>query len=129
MQRYCGILCIRKFFPQLVAGVERTPNLLPQFAVKRRFDYEDAILGLRQFLWGLFKKVMIADSCAPIVNFTFENYEILGWWQLFLGLFYFSFQIYGDFSGYSDMAVGVSRLFRFNLMQEFFHSIFFQEYL
>ena len=66
------------FFPQLVAGpIERASNLLPQFTNPRKFKYENAMLGLRQFLWGFFKKVMIADVCAPVVDFTFLNYESL----------------------------------------------------
>lgn len=108
------------FFPQLVAGpIERASNLLPQFESSRQFDYDKARDGLRQILWGLFKKVVIADTCAPYVDYTFSNYQQLDGSQLFLGAFYFAFQIYGDFSGYSDIAVGTARLFGFDLMLNF----------
>ncbi|TDS13446.1 D-alanyl-lipoteichoic acid acyltransferase DltB (MBOAT superfamily) [Maribacter caenipelagi] len=108
------------FFPQLVAGpIERATNLLPQFYTKRKFDYSLAILGLRQILWGLFKKVIIADNCAKYANIIFNNYEIYDTSTLILGALFFTFQIYGDFSGYSDIAIGTSRLFGFNLMQNF----------
>ncbi|WP_452227724.1 MBOAT family O-acyltransferase [Lacinutrix sp. MEBiC02404] len=108
------------FFPQLVAGpIERASNLLPQFYVKRKFEYDKAVDGLRQILWGLFKKVVIADNCAQYVNVIFENYENYSASTLLLGAVFFAFQIYGDFSGYSDIAIGVSRLFGFNLKQNF----------
>jgi len=108
------------FFPQLVAGpIERATNLLPQFYKKRTFDYNKAVDGLRQILWGLFKKVVIADNCAILVNDIFENYHDYSGSTLFLGVFFFAFQIYGDFSGYSDIAIGTSRLFGFNLRQNF----------
>lgn len=108
------------FFPQLVAGpIERATNLLPQFYHKRKFDYSLAVLGLRQILWGLFKKVIIADNCAKYANIIFNNYESYDAGTLALGALFFTFQIYGDFSGYSDIAIGTSRLFGFNLMQNF----------
>ena len=108
------------FFPQLVAGpIERATNLLPQFYKKRTFEYDKAVDGMRQILWGLFKKVVIADNCALLVNQAFENHEVLNGSTLALGAIFFSFQIYGDFSGYSDIAIGTSRLFGFNLMQNF----------
>jgi D-alanyl-lipoteichoic acid acyltransferase DltB (MBOAT superfamily) len=108
------------FFPQLVAGpIERASNLLPQFAQKRSFDYAGAVEGCRQILWGMFKKVVIADSCASIVDNIFENYDSLPASVLLLGAFLFSFQIYGDFSGYSDIAIGVAKLFGFKLMRNF----------
>ena len=108
------------FFPQLVAGpIERATNLLPQFYTKRQFDYAAAVDGCRQILWGLVKKILIADNCANLANYSFDNYETLGGSSLVLGAFFFAFQIYGDFSGYSDIAIGVSRLFGFNLMQNF----------
>ena len=108
------------FFPQLVAGpIERASNLLPQFYKKRQFEYEKAVDGMRQILWGLFKKVVIADNCAILVNAIFENQESYSGSSLLIGAFLFSFQIYGDFSGYSDIAIGTSRLFGFNLMQNF----------
>ncbi|TXB63703.1 MBOAT family protein [Vicingus serpentipes] len=108
------------FFPQLVAGpIERASNLLPQFYQKRTFDYSKAIIGLRQILWGLFKKIVIADNCAEYANLFFNNTEAYGGSSLLLGAIFFTFQIYGDFSGYSDIAIGTSRLFGFNLMQNF----------
>jgi D-alanyl-lipoteichoic acid acyltransferase DltB (MBOAT superfamily) len=108
------------FFPQLVAGpVERATNLLPQFPVKRTFNYEKAVDGLRQMLWGLFKKTVIADNCAIYVNRIFETYTDQPGSTLLLGAIFFAFQIYGDFSGYSDIAIGSARLFGFNLMRNF----------
>lgn len=108
------------FFPQLVAGpIERATNLLPQFYKKRSFDYEKAVDGMRQVLWGLFKKIVIADNCAELANKIFDNSADYSGSTLLLGAFFFSFQIYGDFSGYSDIAIGISRLFGFNLKQNF----------
>jgi alginate O-acetyltransferase complex protein AlgI len=108
------------FFPQLVAGpIERATNLLPQFYKKREFDYAKAVDGLRQMLWGLFKKIVIADNCAQYANEIFNNSADYGGSTLVLGAIFFTFQIYGDFSGYSDIAIGTSRLFGFNLMQNF----------
>ena len=108
------------FFPQLVAGpIERATNLLPQFYKKRQFDYTKAVDGMRQILWGLFKKVAIADNCAQFANQIFETHTELNGSTLLLGAICFTFQIYGDFSGYSDIAIGTSRLFGFNLMQNF----------
>lgn len=108
------------FFPQLVAGpIERATNLLPQFYVKRTFDYSKAVDGMRQILWGLFKKVVVADNCAMVANDIFNNYGDYNGSTLFLGALFFTFQIYGDFSGYSDIAIGTARLFGFNLMRNF----------
>jgi D-alanyl-lipoteichoic acid acyltransferase DltB (MBOAT superfamily) len=108
------------FFPQLVAGpIERATNLLPQFCKTRNFDYNKAVDGMRQILWGLFKKIVIADNCAIYVNEIFLNYTDQSGITLLLGGFFFAFQIYGDFSGYSDIAIGTARLFGFNLMQNF----------
>ncbi len=108
------------FFPQLVAGpIERATNLIPQFTNKRIFHYEQAVDGLRQILWGLFKKIVIADNCAKHVNLIFEAYESLSGSTLLLGAVLFAFQIYGDFSGYSDIAIGTARLFGFKLKQNF----------
>lgn len=108
------------FFPQLVAGpIERAANLLPQFTVARKFDYIQAVDGMRQILWGLFKKVVIADNCAIYVNTVFAEPTGYNGSTLALGTMLFAFQIYGDFSGYSDMAIGLSRLFGFNLMRNF----------
>jgi D-alanyl-lipoteichoic acid acyltransferase DltB (MBOAT superfamily) len=108
------------FFPQLVAGpIERATNLLPQFYKKRTFEYDKAVDGMRQILWGLFKKVVIADNCAEYANLIFNNYQDYNGSTLLLGAIFFTFQIYGDFSGYSDIAIGTSRLFGFNLMKNF----------
>ena len=113
------------FFPQLVAGpIERATNLLPQFQKKRQFDYVKAVDGMRQMLWGFFKKIVIADNCAFIVNMYWNQYETLNGVTLFaLGLL-FTFQIYCDFSGYSDIAIGCARLFGFNLIQNFNYPYF-----
>jgi len=108
------------FFPQLVAGpIERATNLLPQFYKKRHFNYSKAVDGLRQILWGLFKKMVIADNCAVFVNTIFDSHQDYSASTLLLGAIFFAFQIYGDFSGYSDIAIGTARLFGFNLMQNF----------
>ncbi|WCO03089.1 MBOAT family O-acyltransferase [Psychroserpens ponticola] len=108
------------FFPQLVAGpIERATHLLPQFYKKRKFDYANAINGMRQILWGLFKKVVIADNCAEFANVIFNSYEDQSGSTLVLGALFFTFQIYGDFSGYSDIAIGTARLFGFDLMKNF----------
>jgi len=108
------------FFPQLVAGpIERATNLLPQFYKKRTFEYDKAVDGMRQILWGLFKKVVIADNCAEFANQIFNNSADMNGSTLVLGAIFFTFQIYGDFSGYSDIAIGTSRLFGFDLKQNF----------
>jgi D-alanyl-lipoteichoic acid acyltransferase DltB (MBOAT superfamily) len=108
------------FFPQLVAGpIERAIRLIPQFSSNRIFNYEKAVDGLRQILWGLFKKIVIADNCANILNPIFDNYTAYPGSSLLLGAVLFAFQIYCDFSGYSDIAIGTARLFGFNLMQNF----------
>lgn len=108
------------FFPQLMAGpIERATNLLPQFYKKRKFDYIFAREGMRQILWGLFKKVVVADNCATYANEIFNNYESYSGSTLLVGALFFTFQIYADFSGYSDMAIGISKLFGFDLMKNF----------
>jgi D-alanyl-lipoteichoic acid acyltransferase DltB (MBOAT superfamily) len=113
------------FFPQLVAGpIERATNLLPQFYKRRTFDYEQAVDGMRQILWGLFKKIVIADNCATFVNWVFEDPSAQPSSTLLLGAVFFAFQIYGDFSGYSDIAIGTARLFGFNLMRNFAYPYF-----
>ena len=117
---YIAFSAFVSFFPQLVAGpIERATNLLPQFYKKRTFDYSKAVDGMRQILWGLFKKIVVADNCAQIANSIFENSADSNGSTLLLGALFFTFQIYGDFSGYSDIAIGTSRLFGFNLMQNF----------
>lgn len=108
------------FFPQLVAGpIERASNLLPQLQNSRRFNYTQAVEGMRQILWGAVKKVIIADNCAVIVNDVFANYETYSASSLALGALLFAVQIYGDFSGYSDMAIGIAKLFGIELMENF----------
>jgi D-alanyl-lipoteichoic acid acyltransferase DltB (MBOAT superfamily) len=108
------------FFPQLVAGpIERATSLLPQFHTGRRFEYDSAVDGLRQILWGLLKKIVIADGCAMYVDQIFANYSGFSGSTLLVGAIFFSFQIYGDFSGYSDIAIGTARLFGFRLTRNF----------
>jgi len=115
-----GFLAYVSFFPQLVAGpIERATQLLPQFAERRVFAPDAARDGLRRILWGLFKKVVIADTCAPHVNAIFAQPDVLGGAVLLWGAVLFAFQIYGDFSGYSDIAIGTARLFGFDLMTNF----------
>ena len=113
------------FFPQLVAGpIERATHLLPQFYKNRTFTYDRAVNGLRQILWGFFKKLVIADNCAKYANIIFDGSEDLNGSTLAIGAILFAFQIYGDFSGYSDIAIGTSRLFGFDLKQNFAHPYF-----
>ncbi|MFO7824263.1 MAG: MBOAT family O-acyltransferase [Cyclobacterium sp.] len=108
------------FFPQLVAGpIERATHLLPQFFKMREFELGKANDGMRQILWGLFKKIVIADNCAIYVNDIFSNYGDYSGSTLFLGAVLFALQIYGDFSGYSDIAIGSARLFGFELRKNF----------
>ena len=108
------------FFPQLVAGpIERATHLLPQFLGPRRFNYAQAVSGMRQMLWGFFKKVVVADGCAEGVNAIFADYQHMNSTTLLMGIALFSVQIYGDFSGYSDIAIGTARLFGIDLMQNF----------
>ncbi len=108
------------YFPLLVAGpIERATHLLPQIQKKRTFNYEQAADGMRQILWGFFKKMVIADNCAPLVNEIFAHYQTESASSLVLGAILFAFQIYGDFSGYSDIALGVSRLFGIELLKNF----------
>lgn len=108
------------FFPLLVAGpIERATHLLPQIKKERVFDYTKAIDGLRQILWGLFKKIVIADSCAEFANQIFNHSHDYSGATLVLGALFFTFQIYGDFSGYSDIALGTARLFGIELLRNF----------
>lgn len=108
------------FFPLLVAGpIERATHLLPQIKKAREFDYSKAANGLRQILWGLFKKIVIADQCAEHANNIFNNYQDYSSFGLVLGAIFFTFQIYGDFSGYSDIALGTARLFGIELLRNF----------
>jgi alginate O-acetyltransferase complex protein AlgI len=108
------------FFPLLVAGpIERAMHLLPQLKKERNFDYLHAIDGLKQILWGLFKKIVIADNCAEYANIIFNNQHEYTGSTLALGALFFTFQIYGDFSGYSDIALGTARLFGIELLRNF----------
>lgn len=108
------------FFPLLVAGpIERATHLLPQIKKKRSFDYHVAVNGLRQILWGLFKKIVIADGCAEYANEIFNNSAGYNGSTLVMGALFFTFQIYGDFSGYSDIALGTARLFGIDLLRNF----------
>ena len=108
------------FFPQLVAGpIERATNLLPQFQTNRRFSYDQATDGMRQILWGLFKKIVIADNCAVYVDQVWATYPSQSGSTLLLAAVLFTFQIYGDVSGYSDIAIGTAKLFGIKLMRNF----------
>ena len=114
---FCAFI---SFFPQLVAGpIERAKNLLPQFQRDRHFDYVQAVDGCRQMLWGFFKKVVIADSCASDLNPLWDSYADYSGVSLWLLALLFTFQIYCDFSGYSDIAIGCSRLFGIRLLSNF----------
>ena len=117
---FISFMAFISFFPQLVAGpIERATNLLPQFLSQRVFNYEKAVAGMRLILWGLFKKMVVADNCAPVVDSIFGNFADAGTVNLWVGAFLFTIQIYCDFSGYSDIAVGVARLFSIDLMRNF----------
>lgn len=108
------------FFPQLVAGpIERATHLLPQFYKQRKFNYQQAISGVQLMIWGFFKKIVIADNTSIIVDGIFNNYESQSSISLAIGAVLFAFQIYCDFSGYSDIAIGLARLFNFDLMTNF----------
>lgn len=113
------------FFPQLVAGpIERATNLLPQFEKPRHFDYTKAVDGLRQILWGFFKKVVIADTCSMTVDGIFDNWSTLPASTLWIAALLFTIQIYCDFSGYSDIAIGTARLFGISLRRNFNYPYF-----
>lgn len=113
------------FFPLLVAGpIERATHLLPQIRKRRIFNYFQAVDGLRQILWGLFKKIVIADQCAEQVNIIFGDYQNYSGGVLIIGAIFFAFQIYGDFSGYSDIALGTARLFGIELLKNFNYPYF-----
>ncbi len=124
-QDFIAFAAYVSFFPQLVAGpIERASNLLPQFFKSRDFNYSEAVDGLRQILWGLFKKIVVADNCARYVTRIFDLYPNYSGSTLALGAVLFAFQIYGDFSGYSDIAIGSAKLLGFNLMQNFAYPYF-----
>ncbi|WP_243732447.1 MBOAT family O-acyltransferase [Pedobacter metabolipauper] len=108
------------FFPLLVAGpIERATHLLPQIKRQRTFNYAKTIDGLRQILWGLFKKIVIADNCSEYANYIFNDSGHHSGSTLVLGALLFTFQIYCDFSGYSDIALGTARLFGIELLKNF----------
>jgi D-alanyl-lipoteichoic acid acyltransferase DltB (MBOAT superfamily) len=113
------------FFPLLVAGpIERATHLLPQFKKNRQFDYAKSVEGLRQMAWGFFKKIVIADSCSTYANQIFEGHASYSGSTLLAGAFFFTFQIYCDFSGYSDIALGTARLFGIDLLRNFSYPYF-----
>lgn len=113
------------FFPLLVAGpIERATHLLPQIQKKRKFEYHNAVDGLRQILWGLFKKIVIADNCAQYANAIFNNSSHYSGSDHIMGAIFFAFQIYCDFSGYSDIALGTARLFGIELLKNFSYPYF-----
>jgi len=120
VQNFIDYAVFVSFFPLLVAGpIERAGHLLPQIQRRREFDYSKSIDGLRQILWGLFKKIVVADSCAEYVNMVFNNVSGYSSSTLAFGVIFFSFQIYCDFSGYSDIAIGTAKLFGIELLQNF----------
>jgi D-alanyl-lipoteichoic acid acyltransferase DltB (MBOAT superfamily) len=113
-------LLFKSFFPQLVAGpIERASHMMPQYREDRVFDRKVALDGAGQVVWGLFKKVVVADNLSLYVNMWYGNVNGAEGWQLIAGTYFFAFQIYCDFSGYSDMAVGLGRMLGFNLTQNF----------
>ncbi len=113
------------FFPLLVAGpIERATHLLPQLEKKRIFNYQYAIDGLKQILWGFFKKIVIADTCAQYANLAFTDVAHYNGSTLVMGAIFFSIQIYGDFSGYSDIAIGTAKLFGIEVMRNFNYPYF-----
>ena len=119
-KNYIDYALFVSYFPLLVAGpIERATHLLPQIKKKRTFNYNQAVDGLRQILWGLFKKIVIADNCAVYANMIFNNSGDYSGSTLVLGAVFFAFQIYGDFSGYSDIAMGASRLLGIELLKNF----------
>jgi len=120
-ERHFGIYALYvMFYPQLVAGpIERPQNLLHQFHEKHSFDYDNARTGLMMMLWGLFKKVVIADRLSVYVSTVYSNPSHFHGWPLLVGAFFFAFQIYCDFSGYSDIAIGAARVMGFKLMTNF----------
>jgi alginate O-acetyltransferase complex protein AlgI len=115
------------FFPCLLSGpIDNAQKFIPQLEKEQTFEYTNAMKGLRQILWGLFKKIVIADSCASITDQIFENHTLYPASGLLLGAFLYTIQIYSDFSGYSDMVIGISRLLGFNITQNFSSPFFSQ---
>src|SRR6185312_9185464 len=122
-----SFLAYTGFFPIVMSGpIERATNLLIQLQNKRTFDPELAKDGLRQMLWGLFKKIVIADNCALIVDNIFGNYRHASSFSLLFGAILFTIQLYADFSGYSEIAIGVAKLFGFTLVRNFAYPFFAQ---
>ncbi|HPH53740.1 MAG TPA: MBOAT family O-acyltransferase, partial [Bacteroidales bacterium] len=120
-ERHFGIFSLYiMFYPLLLAGpIERPYNLLPQLRIKQDFEYTRVVEGLRLMLWGLFKKLVIADRLAIYVNAVYNNYEAHNGTTLILASIFFTFQIYCDFSGYSDMAIGAAKVMGIKLMNNF----------
>ncbi len=119
------VLLALSFFPIILAGpIQRPVSLLPQITKRREFNYSQAVDGLKQILWGLFVKVVIADNLAVFVDDFFLNYSNYSGSTLLLGAIFYSIQIYADFSGYSDMAIGIAKLFGFSLMRNFAYPYF-----
>lgn len=120
-ERHFGVYAtFISFFPQLVAGpIERANNLLPQIRSEKKFDYDLAIYGTRQILWGLFKKIAVADVVAMYVDAAYADLTACSSFDLCIAIFFFTIQIYCDFSGYSDIAIGTAKLFGINLMKNF----------
>ena len=113
------------FFPQLVAGpIERARNLLPQFLKRKSFDYYNAVIGMRQILWGLVKKLVIADNLAGYVDNLLYHPSVMSGSSIIMASILFAFQIYADFSGYSDIAIGSARLFNIKLLPNFNYPFF-----
>ncbi|MFM7769991.1 MAG: MBOAT family O-acyltransferase [Bacteroidota bacterium] len=120
-ERHFGIYSLYvMFYPQLVAGpIERPQNILHQFYQKQAYNYANVSAGLQRMLWGMVKKVVIADNLAPVVKAVYASSDIAGWHWLLLATVFFSIQIYCDFSGYSDIAIGAARVMGFRLMENF----------
>lgn len=115
------------FFPSILSGpIDKAKTFLPQLETKRKFEYQNAVDGLRQILWGLFKKVVIANNCSVITNEVFDHYQTLPASSLLIAIFLYTIQIYADFSGYSDMAIGVARLLGFHITKNFDFPFFAQ---
>ncbi|MES2809140.1 MAG: MBOAT family O-acyltransferase [Bacteroidota bacterium] len=120
IKNYIDYSLFVSFFPLLVAGpIERASHLLPQVTTPRKFNYNQSVQGLRLILWGIFKKVVVADSLSPIVDDIFAHYHTASVLSLAMGAILFSIQIYGDFSGYSDIARGTAKLLGFELLINF----------
>jgi D-alanyl-lipoteichoic acid acyltransferase DltB (MBOAT superfamily) len=117
---YPDLLLALSFFPIILAGpIQRPSSLLPQIKSARKFEYTHAVDGMRQILWGLFVKIVIADNISPFVDQVFSNYPTLNGSTLFVGALFYTIQIYADFSGYSHIAIGTASLLGFRLMQNF----------